>query len=528
MKAAHESTGKSRVIRLKLDLIRTDAGTQTRDHIDYATVADYAEAMTRGDRFPPVVVFKPKADEFLLADGFHRVRAARKSKFTTIAADIRRGSRTDALRYSLQANHAHGLRRTSQDKRFAIGLALREFSSLSDRAIADMCGVSHSSVAIVRRQLDDSSSSGTRTGMDGKIRRLPVRSQTTESLIIQVISPAAHNNGTSPPVLMELAKSLSVLEDAVREAVERYPVEKDAIRRFIAKTRHDLANWDKQIAAGAFPAIHVISLGAGVQSSTMALMAARRELTPMPACAIFADTQNETQSVYRWIEHVLKPNCEPHFNILIVSKGDLGATAARPRISASTGKIYSKPAIPFFVLKEPGKPPGRGARRQCTSDFKIEVIQRALREVLGIKQGGQAVLVKQWLGISTDEAHRARDSQKPWIQNVYPLIDKGMSRKDCQDWLKKNGFPEAPRSACVYCPFHSDDEWLRLKNAESQEFAKAVKWEKRFQAVAALPNSSMVGKPFLHRSCVPLDQVKFNVGTNSHSWGEECSGNCGV
>lgn len=37
--------------------------------------------------------------------------------------------------------------------------------------------------------------------------------------------------------------------------------------------------------------IHVISLGAGVQSSTMALMAANGEITPMPKCAIFADTQ---------------------------------------------------------------------------------------------------------------------------------------------------------------------------------------------------------------------------------------------
>ena len=39
--------------------------------------------------------------------------------------------------------------------------------------------------------------------------------------------------------------------------------------------------------------IHIISLGAGVQSSTMALMAACGEITPMPQCAIFADTQAE-------------------------------------------------------------------------------------------------------------------------------------------------------------------------------------------------------------------------------------------
>ena len=137
-------------------------------------------------------------------------------------------------------------------------------------------------------------------------------------------------------------------------------------------------------------------------------------------------------------------------------------------------------------------------------------------------------LVKQWIGISTDEAHRMKDARKPWIENVYPLIDKGMSRNDCQDWLKRNGFPEAPRSSCVYCPFHSDEEWIRLRDKEPKEFAKAVEWEKRFQAAAAVPNSSMIGVPFLHKACVPIDKVKFKANGNGHSWGEECSGACGV
>ena len=138
------------------------------------------------------------------------------------------------------------------------------------------------------------------------------------------------------------------------------------------------------------------------------------------------------------------------------------------------------------------------------------------------------MLVKLWMGISTDEAHRMKDSRLPWIENVYPLIDKGMSREDCQKWLKRNGFPKAPRSSCTFCPFHSDQEWMRLRDEEPKEFAGAVEWEKRFQATAALPNSGMKGIPFLHGTCVPLAQVKFKAANNRHAWGEECSGVCGV
>ena len=52
--------------------------------------------------------------------------------------------------------------------------------------------------------------------------------------------------------------------------------------------------------------INVLSLGAGVQSSTMALMAAKGEITPMPDCAIFADTQAEPQSVYDYLDWLEK------------------------------------------------------------------------------------------------------------------------------------------------------------------------------------------------------------------------------
>src|SRR5208283_3447748 len=159
----------NKIGRLRLDSIRLDAGTQTRAHIDDITVAEYAEAMLRGDRFPPVVVFQHDGD-FVLADGFHRVKAARRAKLKQILAEVRQGVRSDALRFALGANHKHGLRRTNADKRRAVEMAIAGFGNLSDRLLAEMCGVSQTFVSNLRHQLTTVVSSKPRLGKDGKIR----------------------------------------------------------------------------------------------------------------------------------------------------------------------------------------------------------------------------------------------------------------------------------------------------------------------------------------------------------------------
>src|SRR4051812_10700182 len=108
---------------LKLELIRTDAGTQSRVCLTDDVVAEYAERMIEGEQFPPVVVFHDGSD-FILSDGFHRVMAAIRNQFKDILADVRKGTKLDALKYALGANRANGLRRTNADKRRCVVLAL--------------------------------------------------------------------------------------------------------------------------------------------------------------------------------------------------------------------------------------------------------------------------------------------------------------------------------------------------------------------------------------------------------------------
>lgn len=137
-----------------LDDIRTDGGTQPREYLNELVLSEYAEAMTAGTEFPPVVIFFD-GSHYWLADGFHRLFAAKKCGVQDIAADVRQGTRRDARLYAAGANATHGLRRTNVDKRRAALTLLQdeEWQRWSNREIARQCGVTHTFVAKLRREL---------------------------------------------------------------------------------------------------------------------------------------------------------------------------------------------------------------------------------------------------------------------------------------------------------------------------------------------------------------------------------------
>lgn len=267
--------------------------------------------------------------------------------------------------------------------------------------------------------------------------------------------------------------------------------------------------------------LNIISLGAGVQSSTLALMAERGAIGPKPVAAIFADTQAEPGSVYRWLDWLEK---QLSFPVYRVTKGDLAEAGLELRVSRNNGLVYLNTQIPLFLSGET-----KGILwRKCTRDFKIEPILKKVKELRIITEGVEIIeKVSQWIGISTDEAHRMKDSNVEFTQNRYPLIELGMSRSDCLQWMMSHGYPEPPRSACYFCPYHSDREWLRLKNEEPEEFARAVEWERKCQE-AARQNQVLRGVPYLHSSRVPLSDVKFKEENQLALFGNECEGMCGV
>lgn len=274
----------------------------------------------------------------------------------------------------------------------------------------------------------------------------------------------------------------------------------------------------------------ILSLGAGVQSSTLALMAATGETEHRLDFGVFADTQAEPESVYRWLDWLEREigKSKHPYPIHRVSKGSLTETALRLRHRKDRDGMWTKSLIPCYTL-EPGGKKGH-MQRACTYDYKVMELLKAQRRLGKVKRGQKTVSVESWIGISKDEAHRMKPSREPWVVHVWPLIDLGMSRQDCLSWMQKKGYPKPPRSACVYCPYHSDQEWLRLKNEEPNEFAKAVEFEALLQQSKA-KTDNMRGVPFLHSSRIPLGSVVFSESKKTDhpdQFGNECEGLCGV
>ena len=128
-----------------------------------------------------------------------------------------------------------------------------------------------------------------------------------------------------------------------------------------------------------------------------------------------------------------------------------------------------------------------------------------------------------------------KDSRTDMIRNRHPLIDAGVSRKACLEWMASRGYPKPPRSACVFCPYHHDTEWRRLKNEEPTEFQRAVEFEREYQRLKIQTVSAKGFIPFLHASRVNLDLVDFSTEAErgqgelfGDQWNNECEGMCGV
>lgn len=271
------------------------------------------------------------------------------------------------------------------------------------------------------------------------------------------------------------------------------------------------------------PELTVISLGGGVQSSVMALMAAQGLIKPMPDFAIFADTGWEPQGVYRhldWLEKQLP------FPVRRVSRGNIRADILAG--TNSTGQQFN--SIPAFVRTLAGK--ASTVKRQCTREYKLSPIETELRNLLGL--GYRQIVpkwmfVELWLGISRDEIIRMKPSREPWIENYWPLISLGMTRSDCKEWFAER-YPGRllPRSACIGCPYHSDAEWAEMKLSDQKSWADAVFVD------AALRTSEVAqrfrGEMYLHKSLTPLGEIERFPDTRQYplSFGDECEGMCGV
>jgi 3'-phosphoadenosine 5'-phosphosulfate sulfotransferase (PAPS reductase)/FAD synthetase len=264
--------------------------------------------------------------------------------------------------------------------------------------------------------------------------------------------------------------------------------------------------------------LRVLSLGAGVQSSTLALMIAKGKI-PMVDCAIFADTMGEPKAVYEWLSWLEK---QLNYPVYKVSKGNL----RKDMIDAIDGK-YKFLSVPLYTKNaETGK---KGLLfRQCTADYKILPVNKKVRELLGLElneKRKKGTKVEMLMGISMDEVYRVKVNRLKYITNVYPLIELGMNRNDCLNWIKQNNYPTPPRSACTFCPFHSNFEWRKIKE-NKEEWEKVVELD----SLVRKGTKKNTDELFLHKSCVPIDQVDLTEKPEDqyNLFNNECEGMCGV
>lgn len=265
------------------------------------------------------------------------------------------------------------------------------------------------------------------------------------------------------------------------------------------------------------PDLRVLSLGAGVQSSTLALMAARGDIDPLD-CAIFADTGWESERVYAWLDWLETQLTFPVFRVRRdgADLGELWLQVARGERSLSGAPL------PGVFLKPNGMAPF-----YCSKEFKTRVIQKQIRKMLGLsakERAPKGIYVESILGISYEEMKRMKDSEVSYIKNRFPLVEMRMRRSDCLRWMAARQYREPPRSSCIFCPFRTDFEWKLLRDQEPEDFERAVEFDRQIR-----PGwEGLVGEAYLHSSLRPLGEVIFNE--DLFGWGklQECEGACGT
>jgi hypothetical protein len=264
----------------------------------------------------------------------------------------------------------------------------------------------------------------------------------------------------------------------------------------------------------------VLSLGAGVQSTTLLLMMLHGEIERADD-VVFADTGWEPKRVYEHLENLKVLMTEAAMPFHLVSAGNI-------REDFLTDGVRSA-SMPLHMVGEDGK---HGmVRRQCTQEYKLEPLMKKQRELAGLKKGQRSKdhLITTLIGISWDETQRVKDPKFSWIRHEYPLIDRRLTRQDCLDWCADKGYALPPRSACIGCPFKNTEEW-RLLSEMPEEWADAVEFD---EALRSLPHlqAKYRGTPYLHSSRIALRDADLR---NNEERGilslfdQECEGMCGL
>jgi len=285
--------------------------------------------------------------------------------------------------------------------------------------------------------------------------------------------------------------------------------------------------------------VRVLSMGGGRQTDCAFRMNVLGELGPLYDLVVFGDTQNEAAWTYEALD-VLDREYGHILPIVRASAGNLAEDWFDGQNSIMREENAMGAAMPFHLKMDGGDAAKGFAMRTCSDRMKVRVVRREVRKWLGLKPGERVdgrYKCQMSMGIAVEEAHRMSDSPLDWIDHYYPFIElKRMRTYDCARWMESKGFTPVKQSACVQCPFRSDDAWRELREHSPADWKYAVEFDKRIRAEAKYVSSAsdpskseLRGEPFLHASLKPLDEVDLNSGlAQIEMFGNDCTGHCGV
>lgn len=240
---------------------------------------------------------------------------------------------------------------------------------------------------------------------------------------------------------------------------------------------------------------HILSFGGGV--NTVALMIVLiQEGLPLDE-VVFADTGGEAPETYEYLEIVSGYLRGHEIPFRVVSK------KARDLFETS----WHRQVIPSVMW------------RWCTRDFKVQPIQAYYRSL--------NAHVNQYMGIAFDEIDRMKDSRVDYVTNLFPLIDRRMTREHCVEVIEKAGLPIPVKSGCYFCPFNSMGRWKWLLEDHPELFEKAIGLEEHSKH---FPNQRLTDQVFRERAVVTLRELGQLLEAGGHvplkDMESPCGGEC--
>lgn len=275
--------------------------------------------------------------------------------------------------------------------------------------------------------------------------------------------------------------------------------------------------------------VNVLSFGAGQESLAILYLYAfdsefRRKYAPGKFMVMMSDTGDEHPSTYQTVEATQRfceeQNIEFHF--LTNDKGFHSKSWPSYREFLRRNNAIGSKAYP----------------KSCTDNLKVQVLYRFLEhwcnEQLGTaKTKKQAIVeyarrngkIRMILGIAAGEERRMvkdEDATQKWrresIETVYPLVELGMDRAACQEYIRSIGKQVPYPSNCMLCPFMSEQELLYLYRHFPDDYKEFVELEaaklKKHSHLPPEKNLGVWGKKTLPEV---LEEAKAKYG----DWSEE-------